>query len=998
MNKTLRHLIWVFAGTALLALSACPEDTTNNEPDSGTVTPDVTVTQTECDYDGECEAKLTLQACQVAKCNAGTCEAVTAPAGMTCQAEGLTGDCEVGSCDADGACVASVAPDGQPCNQSAWTPCEAYHCVQGSCAAYALAICDDNNPCTDDSCDPATGECVHANNTAPCDDANSCTTPDTCQDGACVPGPNECECFADADCAAYEDGDACNGTLVCDQDTRKCVVKDGSVVTCTETSDDPCQVVACDPANGTCGLVAAADGTACDDGDVCTEGDSCQAGVCTSGTTDACACTEDTDCTQFDDGDFCNGVWSCQDGHCAPLADSEVDCSQQEAPECSTLACNPATGTCEATTVEDGTACEDGDMCTGGDTCQGGTCVAGTEDACACTETADCADLEDGLACNGTLACIDGQCQVDPATIPACDEHLTCYVTSCTEPDGLCVMDQQPVGTPCDDGNPCTVGDSCNETAECAPGTEDICSCTEDADCAQFDDGDLCNGRWTCQNNYCAYDAATVVDCSDFDAGVCNEPTCNPTTGACEATPVADGTACDDGDVCTGGDSCQAGACVSGTTDVCACTETAECAQFDDGDKCNGIWTCQNNHCTYDAATVVDCSSYGVGTCEVPVCNAATGACEAATAADGATCDDGDDCTDPDTCTNGTCGGTFICECMTDADCAGNAKGEQCVDNNCAPCDSTDDAGCSAFAPRCVNNSACVECLEDADCVGNINGEQCVGNLCRVCDAADNNAGCTDAAAPVCKDGTSCVECLQDTDCAGNANGEQCVEDACTLCDTADNAGCTDAAAPLCKDGTACVECLADADCNGNPNGTSCVNDVCTPPAVDISGWTVEQTSSLQTFTFPAYTTVPEGTIIIIGRNVDQATFEAYWGVTLPAGVLYFHGGNAFPQINGNETYTLKDATGATLDGPTVAEPATGDTNFRRTAATAAALASSWTKGTDGNSGAGSDTTPGVTEISPAGVSFISEFSDADAYANEFVELYIGGTGAMPQT
>jgi len=45
--------------------------------------------------------------------------------------------------------------------------------------------CNDNNPCTDDSCDPETG-CVYVNNSATCDDGNLCTTSDTCSEGVCV--------------------------------------------------------------------------------------------------------------------------------------------------------------------------------------------------------------------------------------------------------------------------------------------------------------------------------------------------------------------------------------------------------------------------------------------------------------------------------------------------------------------------------------------------------------------------------------------------------------------------------------------------------------------------------------------------------------------------------------------------------------------------------------------------------------------------------------------
>src|SRR6185436_8263488 len=49
------------------------------------------------------------------------------------------------------------------------------------------ANCNDNNPCTNDSCVPGTG-CVNANNTSACTDNNPCTLGDTCSGGACVPG------------------------------------------------------------------------------------------------------------------------------------------------------------------------------------------------------------------------------------------------------------------------------------------------------------------------------------------------------------------------------------------------------------------------------------------------------------------------------------------------------------------------------------------------------------------------------------------------------------------------------------------------------------------------------------------------------------------------------------------------------------------------------------------------------------------------------------------
>src|SRR5206468_1713214 len=61
-------------------------------------------------------------------------------------------------------------------------------CAGGTCVGGPPPNCNDANVCTDDSCDPATG-CVHTPNTAPCDDANACTTADTCAGGVCVGGP-----------------------------------------------------------------------------------------------------------------------------------------------------------------------------------------------------------------------------------------------------------------------------------------------------------------------------------------------------------------------------------------------------------------------------------------------------------------------------------------------------------------------------------------------------------------------------------------------------------------------------------------------------------------------------------------------------------------------------------------------------------------------------------------------------------------------------------------
>ncbi|MBI3770198.1 MAG: hypothetical protein HY271_17130 [Deltaproteobacteria bacterium] len=77
-----------------------------------------------------------------------------------------------------------------PCPQDACNPAA---CVAGQCQSLPGPDCDDNNVCTHDFCDPATG-CTHtSNNGLPCDDHDACTGPDTCQDSACGGFPIVCD-------------------------------------------------------------------------------------------------------------------------------------------------------------------------------------------------------------------------------------------------------------------------------------------------------------------------------------------------------------------------------------------------------------------------------------------------------------------------------------------------------------------------------------------------------------------------------------------------------------------------------------------------------------------------------------------------------------------------------------------------------------------------------------------------------------------------------------
>jgi subtilisin-like proprotein convertase family protein len=86
--------------------------------------------------------------------------------------------CTDDTCVSPGGCVftnnnANACSDNNGCTQTD-------ACVDGTCVGSNPVNCDDGNVCTDDSCTPATGACVHAPNTNACDDGNACTTGDAC--------------------------------------------------------------------------------------------------------------------------------------------------------------------------------------------------------------------------------------------------------------------------------------------------------------------------------------------------------------------------------------------------------------------------------------------------------------------------------------------------------------------------------------------------------------------------------------------------------------------------------------------------------------------------------------------------------------------------------------------------------------------------------------------------------------------------------------------------
>ena len=105
---------------------------------------------------------------------------------------------------------------------------------------------------------------------------------------------------------------------------------------------------------------------------------------------------------------------------------------------------------------------------------------------------------------------------------------IACRLPACV--DGTCEAPPMKDGTQCTDGDFKTRGDRCS-AGFCAPGPE-VCVCSSDGDCDDFDDGNQCNGRLDCDGCGCApVETPTGTPCDDANPAtvddVCvSESTC----------------------------------------------------------------------------------------------------------------------------------------------------------------------------------------------------------------------------------------------------------------------------------------------------------------------------------------------------------------------------------------------------------------------------------------------------------------------------------------
>ena len=332
--------------------------------------------------EGEC---LDGDACTIGDhCEAGVCVGTT----IDCDDQN---PCTENSCDGLGGCktepIVVVCDDGDACTLGDL-------CQDGVCAGTDTQSCDDQNPCTDDSC--GADGCVHLPNALPCDDGNACSLGDSCSAGAC---------------------------------------KATEALTCDD--QNPCTDDACDAETG---CTTTANALPCDDGNPCTLGDQCLDGSCAPGeealtcddqnpcTDDSCGadgCVHSPNALPCDDGNACSVGDSCAGGACKATA--SIVCDDQN--PCTHDGCDVTQG---CNTTDTAAPCDDGNPCTLGDTCVAGACGAGP----------------DSLNCNDGNPCTDDSCSAELGC-----EHIANVA-------------------PCEDGSVCTLGDVCAAGA-CGAGVAD---------------------------------------------------------------------------------------------------------------------------------------------------------------------------------------------------------------------------------------------------------------------------------------------------------------------------------------------------------------------------------------------------------------------------------------------------------------------------------------------------------------------------------------------
>ena len=348
-------------------------------------------------------------------------------------------------------------------------------CVNLKCVRGSAPDCNDNLPCTVDSCDEAAKACSHVGVDSVCSNGNPCDGNEKCVPGAgCVPGvPLNCNdgvpctmdsCDTTKGCVNSPVDNLCNDNISCTVD--RCTLQG-----CQHTPDNtfcndhvPCTADACDVQKG---CVYTPNDNYCDDGIPCTEQ----------------YCSPQYNCVYNTNAATCKDTFSCTDDTC----ELGVGCKN-----------TPNSGNCAQY-----------EICTPNGS--GADPLSGCADAPRCATNADCAD---GNACNGDEIC-DATFHCQPGAALDCNDKKACTVDTC-DPDNGCL--HTPNHQMCDDGNDCTA-DICTSQA---PG-EDGCYRTvnKDSDRDGYIDA-KCQGGNDCDDGNAAIHPGAAEICTDGKDNNCD--------------------------------------------------------------------------------------------------------------------------------------------------------------------------------------------------------------------------------------------------------------------------------------------------------------------------------------------------------------------------------------------------------------------------------------------------------------------------------------------
>ncbi|MCS6902647.1 MAG: hypothetical protein NZX77_23170, partial [Polyangiaceae bacterium] len=142
-------------------------------------------------------------------------------------------------------------------------------CDTGGKCQGSLILVDDGNPCTTDTCDPATGQPVYKGNVGqPCSDNNACTIDDTCD------AKGKCEGFPldpdDNNPCTFDFCDPITGNFS-HKGLPNCKSCKGNDNDCDD--GNPCTIDTCKA--DICDYQDVPPEDPCDDGNACTLGDKC---------------------------------------------------------------------------------------------------------------------------------------------------------------------------------------------------------------------------------------------------------------------------------------------------------------------------------------------------------------------------------------------------------------------------------------------------------------------------------------------------------------------------------------------------------------------------------------------------------------------------------------------------------------------------------------------------------------------------------------------------